>query len=165
MRVLVVSPVAFAGSRQIGGTRTYTLGLLNSLRILGEDVWLAGLRGCNRDGRQGVVVADIDTCSTIRFLLGLCRNIISCRRLYPDVISIQLSLAGLPFLLSNVPLGRMGMPEEVADVAIYLASDAAEWVTGTVVDINGGQTCLAQWGQPYFRDASYALPRRRCIMR
>ena len=104
MRVLVVSPVAFAGSRQIGGTRTYTLGLLNSLRILGEDVWLAGLRGCNRDGRQGVVVADIDTCSTIRFLLGLCRNIISCRRLYPDVISIQLSLAGLPFLLSNVPL-------------------------------------------------------------
>ncbi len=60
----------------------------------------------------------------------------------------------LKHLLSNVPLGRMGKPEEVADVAIYLASDAAEWVTGTVVDINGGQMCLTRWGQPYFRDVS-----------
>ena len=46
----------------------------------------------------------------------------------------------------------MGSSEEVADVAIYLASDAAEWVTGTVIEIDGGQTGLAQWGQPYFRD-------------
>jgi len=58
----------------------------------------------------------------------------------------------LEHLLSNVPLGRMGKPEEVADVAVYLASDAAGWVTGTIVDVSGGQVWLAEWGRPYFRD-------------
>src|SRR4030042_4182239 len=55
-------------------------------------------------------------------------------------------------LLSNVPLQRMGKPEEVADMAIYLASDVAEWVTGTVVDLNGGQVWMTEGGRPNFRD-------------
>jgi 3-oxoacyl-[acyl-carrier protein] reductase len=55
-------------------------------------------------------------------------------------------------LLTNVPLGRMGKPEEVADIAIYLASDVAEWVTGTVVDFNGGQVWMTEGGRPNFRD-------------
>jgi NAD(P)-dependent dehydrogenase (short-subunit alcohol dehydrogenase family) len=56
-------------------------------------------------------------------------------------------------LLSNVPMGRMGRPEEVADIAVYLASDVAEWVTGTVVDLNGGQVWMTEGGRPNFRDA------------
>jgi NAD(P)-dependent dehydrogenase (short-subunit alcohol dehydrogenase family) len=55
-------------------------------------------------------------------------------------------------LLTNVPLGRMGRPEEVADLAVYLASDAAEWVTGTVVNLNGGQLWMSEVGRPNFRD-------------
>jgi 3-oxoacyl-[acyl-carrier protein] reductase len=57
-------------------------------------------------------------------------------------------------LLSNVPLKRMGRPEEVADMVIYLASDVAEWITGTVVDVNGGQVWMTERGQPSFRDAA-----------
>ena len=38
-----------------------------------------------------------------------------------------------------VPLGRMGRPEDVADVAVFLASDDARHVTGQVVHVNGGQ--------------------------
>jgi NAD(P)-dependent dehydrogenase (short-subunit alcohol dehydrogenase family) len=55
-------------------------------------------------------------------------------------------------LLSNVPLGRMGKPEEVADLVVYLASDAAEWVTGAVINLNGGQVWMAEQGRPNFRD-------------
>jgi 3-oxoacyl-[acyl-carrier protein] reductase len=55
-------------------------------------------------------------------------------------------------LLSNVPLGRMGKPEEVADLAVYLASDVAEWITGTIINLNGGQVWMTEGGRPNFRD-------------
>lgn len=38
----------------------------------------------------------------------------------------------------RIPLGRFGTPEEVAELALFLASDAAAYVTGQVVGINGG---------------------------
>jgi NAD(P)-dependent dehydrogenase (short-subunit alcohol dehydrogenase family) len=41
------------------------------------------------------------------------------------------------------PLGRVGQPEEVADLIAYLASDRAAWITGATYSIDGGrgQTC------------------------
>ena len=36
-------------------------------------------------------------------------------------------------------LGRMGTPQEVADVAVFLASPRAQWITGACVPIDGGQ--------------------------
>ena len=41
-------------------------------------------------------------------------------------------------LLSEIPLGRMGRPEEVAEMALYLASDASAYVTGSTFLIDGG---------------------------
>jgi NAD(P)-dependent dehydrogenase (short-subunit alcohol dehydrogenase family) len=41
---------------------------------------------------------------------------------------------------SQIPLGRWGAPDEVAGVARFLASDAAAWMTGSVVVIDGGQS-------------------------
>jgi glucose 1-dehydrogenase len=41
-------------------------------------------------------------------------------------------------LLAEIPLGRMGRPEEVAELAVYLASDAAAYVTGETYFIDGG---------------------------
>jgi len=43
-----------------------------------------------------------------------------------------------PAVKSLVPMGRMGRPEEVASVAVFLASDAASYVTGQVIGVNGG---------------------------
>lgn len=37
------------------------------------------------------------------------------------------------------PLGRLGKPDDVADAALFLASDAASWITGITLDIAGGQ--------------------------
>ncbi|MGD0402481.1 MAG: SDR family NAD(P)-dependent oxidoreductase [Candidatus Acidiferrales bacterium] len=42
--------------------------------------------------------------------------------------------------LAELPLGRFGKPEDVALMALYLASDESSWVTGTVFPIDGGQT-------------------------
>jgi NAD(P)-dependent dehydrogenase (short-subunit alcohol dehydrogenase family) len=41
---------------------------------------------------------------------------------------------------ANVPLRRVGKPEDVAGAALYLASPASDWVTGTVLVVDGGAT-------------------------
>jgi NAD(P)-dependent dehydrogenase (short-subunit alcohol dehydrogenase family) len=43
-------------------------------------------------------------------------------------------------LSPNVPLGRLGEPDEVAAVIVFLASDAASYVTGTCVNVDGGHS-------------------------
>lgn len=43
-------------------------------------------------------------------------------------------------LLSSIPMGRMGKPEEIASLAVYLASDASAYVTGSTFLIDGGMT-------------------------
>jgi 3-oxoacyl-[acyl-carrier protein] reductase len=36
------------------------------------------------------------------------------------------------------PLGRVGDPEDVAKVIVFLASDTADWMTGAIVPVDGG---------------------------
>jgi 3-oxoacyl-[acyl-carrier protein] reductase len=42
--------------------------------------------------------------------------------------------------IRQVPLGRMGVPEDVASVVAFLASDAAGFITGQKLAVNGGNT-------------------------
>ena len=41
-------------------------------------------------------------------------------------------------LISQIPLGRLGKPEEVASLALFLASDEAGFITGATMNVNGG---------------------------
>ena len=43
-------------------------------------------------------------------------------------------------LLDKIPLGRIGTPEEIANMALVLASDVASYVTGTSIFVDGGMT-------------------------
>lgn len=43
--------------------------------------------------------------------------------------------------LAMTPMGRLGEMEEVASVALFLASDAASLMTGSIVSVDGGYTC------------------------
>jgi NAD(P)-dependent dehydrogenase (short-subunit alcohol dehydrogenase family) len=40
--------------------------------------------------------------------------------------------------VATIPLGRMGQPEDVAEMAVYLASNESSWVTGAAIPLDGG---------------------------
>ncbi len=45
-------------------------------------------------------------------------------------------------VIQTIPVGRLGTPEEIADVAVFLASDEARFMHGAAVTVDGGKTAL-----------------------
>ncbi len=62
---------------------------------------------------------------------------ITANALAPALIDTDM-IAGIRDLTSTIPVGRPGKPEEVAAVVAYLCSTQAAYITGEVVDVNGG---------------------------
>ena len=54
----------------------------------------------------------------------------------------------LKSVLKEIPLGRIGSPEEVANVVEFLASDRASYVTGATFFVDGGMTLYPAFGLP-----------------
>lgn len=44
----------------------------------------------------------------------------------------------LELIKADIPMGRVGLPEEVADAVVYLLSDKASYITGQILSVNGG---------------------------
>lgn len=61
----------------------------------------------------------------------------------PGLIETQMIAAMKPEVLASrleeIPLGRVGQPEDVANVVTFLASDMSSYMTGAIVEINGGR--------------------------
>ena len=55
-----------------------------------------------------------------------------------DMSSFTKTEAGQEFALSIQALKRIGKPEDIADVVAFLASDAARWITGASIPVDGG---------------------------
>lgn len=68
---------------------------------------------------------------------------VRCNVIAPGLVQTDISDGLVAFhgegLVRAIPLGRIGTPEEVGRLAVYLASDAASWITGQVFRIDGGQ--------------------------
>jgi NAD(P)-dependent dehydrogenase (short-subunit alcohol dehydrogenase family) len=62
---------------------------------------------------------------------------ITANALAPALIDTEM-IAGLSDMTGQIPVGRLGKPEEVAALVAYLCSTQAAYITGEVVDINGG---------------------------
>jgi 3-oxoacyl-[acyl-carrier protein] reductase len=54
---------------------------------------------------------------------------------YHRVFSTEQMLDGVR---ATTPMGRLGKPEEIADVILFLASDGARFIQGQVIEVNGG---------------------------
>ncbi len=62
---------------------------------------------------------------------------------FPDAYAVsEADIAKRNAELKDVPLGRVGHPREVGLVAVFLASDAASYITGQTIAIDGGRTLL-----------------------
>ncbi len=80
-------------------------------------------------------------------LIGLTKSVarelasrnVCCNAIAPGFIRTEMTenLEDSP-LLASIPLGRMGMPEEVAELAAFLAQDVSNYITGEVIRIDGG---------------------------
>ena len=55
-----------------------------------------------------------------------------------EAVEKQLSDNFRNLFLRHIPLGRMGMPEEIAEAVCYFASDAAAYTTGQILTVSGG---------------------------
>ena len=62
---------------------------------------------------------------------------ITSNALAPTLIDTDM-IAEQRDLVSRIPVGRFGKPEEVAALVAFLASEHAGYITGEVTDINGG---------------------------
>src|SRR5437868_7876340 len=68
---------------------------------------------------------------------------ITCNAIAPGYIETDMTAEQLPEaqrgkLLEQIPLGRIGRPEDVADAAAFLAGPEAAYITGQVLRVNGG---------------------------
>ncbi len=81
-------------------------------------------------------------------LIGLTKSVarelamrnVCCNAIAPGFISTDMTaeIDDANILLGNIPMRRLGLPEEVADLVCFLAGDSAGYITGEVVRIDGG---------------------------
>jgi len=69
--------------------------------------------------------------------LGITVNAVAPGTTQTDIIS-AFTEEKINSLKAAVPLGRLGQPEDVAEAVAFLASEGAKFITGAVIDVNGG---------------------------
>lgn len=73
---------------------------------------------------------------------GIRANVIAPGPMATPMLSAVMSEAQMRAFGESLPLGRLGNPSELAAAALFLASDDASFVTGSLLAVDGGQTSL-----------------------
>lgn len=71
-------------------------------------------------------------------------NCICPAMVWTELVERDAAITGVDYheLEKSYPLGRYGRPSDIANLCIYLLSDASEWMTGSCIDITGGVNSL-----------------------
>ncbi|MFI4847290.1 MAG: 3-oxoacyl-ACP reductase FabG [Candidatus Makana argininalis] len=72
--------------------------------------------------------------------MGITVNVVSPGFIITDMTK-SLTLNKRKYFLSRIPMNRFGLPEEVSSLVIFLASEESSYITGEVINVNGG-ICL-----------------------
>jgi NAD(P)-dependent dehydrogenase (short-subunit alcohol dehydrogenase family) len=106
---------------------------------------IVGFQGAPLQGVYGMTKAAVlSMTKTLAVELGA--NNIRVNAIAPGIIKTKFSSALVEseeiskLILSKTPLGRVGRPEEIAEIAAYLASEASSFVTGATFTVDGGYT-------------------------
>jgi 3-oxoacyl-[acyl-carrier protein] reductase len=84
----------------------------------------------------------LDTLSRI-WAQDLGKRQITVNSVSPGVTVTDMFKAGIPeeghqYMIDKTALGRLGQPEDIADVVAFVASSDARWITGQVINVDGG---------------------------
>jgi 3-oxoacyl-[acyl-carrier protein] reductase len=108
--------------------------IINMASVIGQ---IGNIGQANYAASKGGIIAL--TKSVARELAS--RNV-TCNAIAPGFIQTKmtdvLSDEVKSGILGQVPMARLGQPEDVARVALFLASDAANYITGQVINVDGG---------------------------
>src|SRR5205807_380968 len=69
---------------------------------------------------------------------GITVNAISPGLTTTDMLSENIPAPVQQRMVANTALGRLGTPEDIADVVAFIVSDEARWITGQVIGVSGG---------------------------
>jgi len=69
---------------------------------------------------------------------GITSNVVSPGLIHTEMVTSTLSEAKVAHLVEQIPTGRIGHPEDVADAILWLAGDGAAYVNGAVIPVDGG---------------------------
>lgn len=71
----------------------------------------------------------------------LARDGVTVNAVAPGPIASRMTRSLPATLIEQIPIGRLGTPDEVAGAIAFLASDAAAFISGEIIDINGAMWC------------------------
>ena len=101
---------------------------------------VAGLRGQRNIGYVASKFAV--TGMTKAIALQLAKFNVRCNSVHPGAISTDMSIglgpSDIELLTNKTPMGRIGEPDEVAEAVMFLLSDAASYLTGAEIAVDGG---------------------------
>lgn len=101
-------------------------------------------------GKMGFPYAGVDYCASKGGIMALTRQLalqiskygINVNAVAPGTTETELikdrSEEQKRYIISRIPMGRMGRPEDTAAAVVFLASSGSDYITGETIDVNGG---------------------------